>query len=55
LRRSLQALKNLERALNNIDDPDFGLCENCDEEIPFARLMIMPETVLCVLCASNIA
>ncbi|MBW1833433.1 MAG: TraR/DksA C4-type zinc finger protein [Deltaproteobacteria bacterium] len=37
-----------------IDDPDFGLCCECEEPIPFARLMIMPESDLCVKCAEAI-
>ena len=32
---------------------DFGICIECDEPIPFARLMILPETSLCVVCAEN--
>lgn len=28
------------------------LCENCDEEIPAARIALVPDTRLCVLCAS---
>ena len=45
------ALFKLERALDKIDDPDFGLCMECGEEIPIKRLMIMPGSVLCVECA----
>lgn len=44
----------LERALARIDDPDFGFCRECDEPIPPARLMILPETDLCVQCAESI-
>ncbi|MBU1170673.1 MAG: TraR/DksA C4-type zinc finger protein [Proteobacteria bacterium] len=44
----------LEQALANIDDPDFGVCQECEEPIPFARLAIMPESGLCVRCAENI-
>jgi DnaK suppressor protein len=44
----------MERALTMIDDPDFGLCHECEEPIPFARLMIMPESDLCVKCAEAI-
>jgi DnaK suppressor protein len=45
----------LERALAKIDAPDFGLCRECDEPIPPARLMILPETDLCVQCAENMS
>jgi len=53
LSKSKQTLANLEDALDDIDDPDFGLCAECEEPIPFARLMIMPEAGLCVQCAEK--
>jgi len=46
-----QTLSKLECALKIIDGPDFGLCRECEEPIPFARLMIIPESDLCVQCA----
>jgi len=46
-------LIKLERALIKIDAPEFGLCGECEEPIPFARLMIMPEADLCVQCAED--
>ena len=45
----------LERALVKIDDPDFGLCRECEEPIPFSRLMVLPETDLCIACAENLS
>ncbi len=53
LRKAKQTLSKLEKALKFIDDPDYGYCEYCDEPIPVKRLMIMPETSLCVLCAEK--
>jgi DnaK suppressor protein len=44
-------LLKMERALTVIDDPGFGVCRECEEQIPFERLMIMPESDLCVQCA----
>ena len=55
LRRAKETLHGLERAVREMDDQDFGICESCEEEIPFARLMVMPETVLCVSCASKVS
>ena len=55
LRKAKDTRSKLERALAKIDDPDFGLCGECDEPIPSARLMILPETDLCVQCAENIS
>lgn len=49
-----QTLSKMERALTMIDDPDFGLCRECEEPIPFARLVIMPESDFCVKCAEAI-
>ncbi len=51
LNKAKQTLSKMERALTTLDDPDFGLCRECEEPIPFARLMIMPESDLCVQCA----
>ena len=53
LNKSKHTLIQLERALANIDEDDFGLCRECEEPIPPARLMILPETELCVQCASE--
>ncbi len=46
--RELEKIENLiESALG---DEEFGLCEECGEKIPEARLMIMPEATRCVPC-----
>ncbi|MDR1360603.1 MAG: TraR/DksA family transcriptional regulator [Deltaproteobacteria bacterium] len=45
-------LAGLEYALKRIQEPDFGYCLECGEEIPFARLLAMPESAYCVNCAS---
>ena len=55
LRKARDTRSQLERALAKIDTPDFGLCRECDEPIPSARLLILPETDLCVKCAENIS
>jgi DnaK suppressor protein len=55
LRKARAALSKMERALQLIDDPDFGLCRACEEPIPFKRLMILPEADLCVRCAENLS
>ena len=44
-------LIRLEQALRNIDEPNFGYCEECGEPIPLPRLLAMPESTLCVECA----
>jgi DnaK suppressor protein len=35
-------------------DPDlFGLCEECEEEIPWARLEALPYATLCTACQAK--
>lgn len=47
-----QRISKLEYALKRLkDDPEFGYCNECGEEIPMPRLLSMPETVRCVDCA----
>ena len=55
LRRAKQTLSKLERVLKKADAPDFGLCRTCEEPIPFGRLMIVPETDLCIECAETVS
>ena len=53
LRKALATRSLLEKALLGIDTDDFGLCRACEEPIGVARLMAMPEAILCVACASK--
>lgn len=47
-------LTRLKTALERIDDDeDFGLCAECDDPIPFRRLMLIPEATRCVGCAEK--
>jgi phage/conjugal plasmid C-4 type zinc finger TraR family protein len=46
-RRELLAV---ERALAKMASGSFGICEECAEEIPQRRLMVLPEARLCAHC-----
>jgi DnaK suppressor protein len=46
-RRELTAI---ERALVKIATGAFGVCEDCDEDIPAKRLIVLPEARLCAKC-----
>ena len=48
---SKRTLMRLERALDRIDNDNFGICAECGEDIAPGRLLIMPEATLCVDCA----
>lgn len=47
--------KRLEYALRKIDDDDFGLCMECEEEIAYERLLLLPEATHCIECASALS
>ncbi len=46
-------LEKIERALQKIDTAEFGLCEECGEEIAVKRLEARPETNLCIRCKED--
>lgn len=45
-------LARLEMALQRVEDSEFGICENCGEDIALKRLKALPESTLCVHCAA---
>lgn len=50
--QSKERILKLKGALIRLDeDPFFGECEECGEEISFARLLALPESRLCIHCA----
>jgi DnaK suppressor protein len=40
----------IERALAKLSTGNFGSCEECGEDIPHKRLMVLPEARLCANC-----
>ena len=46
-------LHKLEYTLRKVDEETYGICIECDEEIPLERLLILPESVRCIECESN--
>lgn len=55
--RTLNSNKNkankLRKALEKLDDPDFGICIICKKPISVGRLTAMPESDKCVNCANR--
>ncbi len=43
----------IDRALQKIEDGTYGVCEQCGEVIPDARLQALPYAALCVTCKSG--
>ena len=52
--RSVRELKQIEKALESMEDGTYGICDECGERIPLARLRTKPHAILCVKCKSNL-
>ncbi|MEL7449871.1 MAG: TraR/DksA C4-type zinc finger protein [Pseudomonadota bacterium] len=48
-------LRAISMALARIDSGDYGMCTGCGEDIPRARLDVLPFSDKCVHCAENAA
>lgn len=54
LRTRERALINkIKRALQSMDDGDYGICESCGNDISPLRLWARPVTTLCIHCKSQ--
>jgi DnaK suppressor protein len=54
LDRESKLLKDVQAALNRMDDGSFGTCLRCDEEIPEKRLKALPWAAYCVPCQETV-
>ncbi|HSJ43706.1 MAG TPA: TraR/DksA C4-type zinc finger protein [Euzebyales bacterium] len=52
IEQATDRLADVERALERMDDGEYGICERCGREISTSRLEARPMSVLCVECAS---
>ena len=48
----VETLTEIEDALKKFDEGTYGVCENCGNPIPDARLEAKPAARLCIDCAS---
>jgi len=48
--RDRQTLEGIREALGRIDAGEYGICEECGEDIALARLTAKPTATLCVQC-----
>ena len=42
--------KKVKKALEFIDDEEYGMCQDCGESISFARLKARPTSEMCINC-----
>ncbi len=50
LTRHRLQLRDIEEALRKIELGTYGICDDCEEEIPIGRLNVMPFALRCVDC-----
>lgn len=51
---SAHHLNLVQHALARMADGEYGLCENCGEEIGYSRLEARPEARLCIACQTRL-
>jgi DnaK suppressor protein len=52
--REREKVHAIDEALLRINENEYGVCEECEEEIPLGRLKAMPFTRHCVKCKSDL-
>ncbi len=53
LEKNRRELSALQLQLKHIDDNSFGECASCGDEIPVARLTMVPTARHCIACAEQ--
>ena len=52
--REREKVRFIDEALLRISDGEYGICEECEEEIPLGRLKVMPFARHCVKCKADL-
>lgn len=52
--REREKLVSIDEALLRLADGEYGICEECEEEIPLGRLKVLPFARHCVKCKSDL-
>ena len=51
--RERKLIFKIQEALRRLDEGNYGICEECGEEIGIERLKARPMTTLCIECKSS--
>jgi DnaK suppressor protein len=51
--RERKLIFKIQEALQRLDDGEYGICEECGENIGIDRLKARPVTTLCIQCKSD--
>lgn len=54
LTRETETIVAITEALERIDAGTYGVCEGCGDEIPMARLEVVPEARYCIQCKDRV-
>jgi DnaK suppressor protein len=52
--REREKLVSIDEAITRLEEGEYGICEECEEEIPLGRLKVLPFARHCVKCKSDI-
>ena len=52
--REREKVRSIDEALLRIADGEYGICEECEEEIPLGRLKVLPFARHCVKCKADL-
>lgn len=50
---SIEEIRDIRKALQRIDEGEYGVCARCEGAIPQARLKVLPYATLCIKCAEE--
>jgi DnaK suppressor protein len=51
--RESMLIKKIRQSLDDIESGDYGICEDCGEDISIERLKARPVTSLCIRCKTK--
>ncbi|QGY40945.1 RNA polymerase-binding protein DksA [Pseudodesulfovibrio cashew] len=51
--RERKLVKKIQKAVERIEDGEYGICQECGDDISIARLKARPMTTLCINCKSK--
>jgi DnaK suppressor protein len=54
IERDVQELREVERALKRLHEPDYGVCADCGSDIPYSRLSATPSATRCISCQRRV-
>ena len=52
--RNNMLIRDIEQALRDIEDGEYGICDRCDEDIPIKRLKARPMARHCISCKAQL-